>query len=1164
MPHNMNWKWISVFVAATGALCLSVIASLPSAPSALPLPVYPQQPAPQSAQEPLRLRDTVLRWQVLPVHTQTTQSLTALTETLGSGLCVIDVNNDGWQDLFLVGGSGHTHHYGKLSWWHSQQGHHLLLNQQGRYFLDVSQKWGVSAPMAGMGCATADLDGDGWRDLAVTGAGANRLYRNRAGTGFDDVTASSGISADHWSTGASIVDVNQDGLPDLYIANYVHLRKGARTFERNKGFDTGNIAFDATLFDPLPNRLYLNQGQLRFTDVAPALGVSDVLGRSLGSRWVDLNQDRWPDLIVINDAQTPNQVYLNQHGTGFVRAAGPLAQLETPWSHDLTIADMTGDGQPEFLLSRHNGYPPVLLATTRHAAMADLAWKTGFASTGRLHGNGWGMAVADFNNDGRPDVYLGNGLVRPDADNSYTPQAQANTLLLANANNHFNMIAPADDGYPLSARGVVSADLDNDGQLEILLTNNNDPLQILVPEQSNARHWLGLDIADLPTGTRIDITLPEGRRTHWVGPAQGFLSQGDSRVHIGLGASARIDAVHLVMPSGATLALGALAVDRYHRFNRQGDSLATASSTQPPSPPPPAQPWAQDPVALQYLFDLLIALDSPQATALLYQLWDNRAGAGPDLLLPLNVERAPRLLWLLRSALQADDPQLQLRAIAHLRTLELEYSTAWLIPLLASTDSQVACAAAGAFEFFFAEEEAVTHRKYLAVAPLIQLLHSSDPARQICAANALANAERKRAVDPLLQHMATNTTPTARAAAIRALGLIRDTKAITPLLTQLGQPGLPDEVVASTLVALKRLDAPNLGATLQHVLGNASPTTSATSRLGILTYLRSHPDGLVFQREQLAPYETAALQVLQQTASPLPAATLNAALSLIQQAAPNAILPWMQSIWPQLQDDEQRADWLLAMLRMQQAIPAGIGNFLQSANDTQLQAFADALAGNSLTLTESQLDLLLQRITASAASGDLANAFMPALSTPSRERLSALLVQRSDGHGNKPPSTALCSLLSPSVVLEVVQVKQLRDPVWLECAYHNAATQRWTNADRLQLRIALNQLATATQPADAAIHSVLVVAAAQDALVAQTLLPSLLPALDDAQFHAALAAIMQHGLQDKVRDTLWQTLRASTASPARRLHAAHALLDGQTRTDILSILNSEILQHEIL
>lgn len=1163
----MNWKWILFFVGATAVLGHLVASMQPSAPAALPLPTYSAHSTPLTVPGATRLRDTVLRWQALPVHQQTTESLTALTETLGPGICVFDTNNDGWQDLFLVGGSGHTRLYGKPSWWHAQEGNHLLLNRQGRFLEDVSAGFGVSDPMPGMGCAYGDLDNDGWVDLIVTGAGESRLYRNLEGTRFEDVTATSGVRADHWSTGASIVDFNKDGLLDIYIANYVHLRKGARTFERNKGFDMGNIAFDATLYDPLPNRLYLNKGRLRFEDVAVEMGVNDVLGRSLGSRWVDLNKDHWLDLIVINDAQTPNQVYLNRAGNRFERSEGGYAGLETPWSHDIAIADINQDGEPEHLISRHIGYAPVLLSQARGREFTDLAWKSQLASIDRIHQNGWGLVVADINNDSLSDVYIGNGLIRPDTDNPLLTQSQANTLLLGSTPGKFVRMDGADDGYPMSARGVVTADLNNDGQLEVLVANNNNPLQILAPERISDHHWLGLDIADLPVATRIEVKLRERTVTQIIGARGGFLSQGDPRIHIGLGTDQVIEAVTLMLPSGKQKPLGPLTADRYYRLPNLDSTTEPEAVEQPAWQAEAAYSGLKDPSDLRYLADMLTRLQTPTATALLYRLWDTHTDLlAPAVLPSLDSERASRLLWIVRTALNSADVDVQLRAIHLVRSLELEYSAYWLIPLLQSEDAQVACAVANAFEFFFDEEEAVTHRKYLAVAPLIKLLHHPDPVRQICAANALANAERKRAVGPLLQLSARAGTPAAQAAAIRALGLIRDTKAIEPLQALLDQPqNLPTAAAASILVALKRLNAPDLAALLDAVLDAESPRTALPFRIGVLTYLRSHPDGLVFQREQLMPYETANLQALRRIPSAqLSATDLALGIDFIHHATPARALDWMQQIEPALTEDSQRARWLLAMLRLQPSTPAAFDAFAQSASRSALLEFAGGLTANRLHLTESQLQALTQRLGSGANADPLLAQMLPALDVASQPRLSYLLTQEPGAMWGTPPEQTVCELLTPAVLTAAVRNTSPQNPGWIKCAYHNAAKQNWPSADLLQLRIALNRFDTPTTVADNDRTALTIQAARLDPLVAQTRLIPMLSTLDDVRFHQALDVIMRHRLTGAVNDLLWQTLRTRSAPPARRFHAACALLATEPSTAVIKTLNAEVFQHEIL
>ena len=631
--------------------------------TALPTPTPRLSPSGSFATKPVQFSDVSLQWRLHLKHKQTAEQLTALTETLGSGVCIIDANRDGWMDVFFVGGSGHTRHYGRKAWWHPPRGNRLLLNKEGLNFEDVTERAGLHTEKPGMGCAVADLDNDGLRDLIVTGVGNNLLYRNKGDLTFEDVTADSGIGNDVWSTGASVADFDGDGLLDIYITNYVLFEKGARTFEKTSGFQTMlNGAFDPTLYNPAPNRLYLNLGGWRFRDVAEELGVSNSLGRSLGARWLDGNGDSWPDLLVINDSDSPNQLYLSEGGEAFSRAGNSHSPFEVGGAHDVAIADFNGDGTDEVLMTRGMGSPPVLLSRTdAHGEYTDVASSRGLARSHLLPFSGWGAASADFNNDGFLDLYVANGSLLPDADSKFVPQAQPNSLFLGASWGQFHLqTTSADQQYPHSSRAAVPVDLDNDGQLELLVTNNNDVLQVLAADKTGG-NWLLLDLTpsfkDVEIfGARLTVQTENRTIRRSLSPPMGFLSQGDMRVHVGLGEDAEIRKLRLDWRDGTSTVFEDVPLNRLLVVDGSANDIRPRANPNLPSFPAPDALAELDDPALLSLFRLM----SPNAArnrTLVEAIWERASARGREAVLEqLRPRRDILHLSLLKQALRDPSP----------------------------------------------------------------------------------------------------------------------------------------------------------------------------------------------------------------------------------------------------------------------------------------------------------------------------------------------------------------------------------------------------------------------------------------------------------------------------------------------------------------------------
>lgn len=834
---------------------------------------------------PVDFKDVTLKWNAAVTHQQLSTHLTTITESLGSGVCAIDVNNDGWIDLFFVGGQGHTRPYGKTSWWSKNTGNRLLINKEGHHFEDVTFKAGLSNHIWGMSCAVGDLNNDGLSDLIITGVGLNLVYKNNGNTTFSNVTPDSGIVDDNWSTGASLADFNGDGLLDFYLSNYVKFEKGARTFERDSGFKgTTNIAFDHTLYDPEPNRLYLNKGNFLFEDVGKEMGVENSLGRSLGAKWHDLNKDDWLDLLVVNDHGSPNQVYINNKGVGFIRGAEAESALEVAGSHDVVINDFDNDSFSEFYMTRRSGHSSVFLSPNFHGLAStnaqqppdktnprsysymDISWSNGLANTHLIPFSGWGATAADFNNDGFLDLYMANGMIHPDLDSKFVAQAQENRLFINNQDGGFELQRPlANREYPSSSRGVISVDLDNDGYLEVVVSNNNGALQILENEK-RVNNWIALDfrgnLKDSDVyGSKVILSTDSKKIFRTLNPQQQFLSQGDKRLHIGVGQDEEVERIKIQWRDGTETVFNSVDINRYYAVDKDSELLKAIDYRAKDYQHIKIELGLLDEEELIKLSRLLIGVVSPiynnddithiwsigSTNVRLSMLEQIVAHSGQN----ASTNDPLSYLTIIKQALVDESSQVKLKAIEILRKREMEVSVNWLIPLLTDTNFQVQCAVADAFSYFFNEEEAVIHKKNLAIPPLIKLLESKNVEAVICAADALAVAESRRAVIPLMELLKETGESRVQVAISRALGLIGDAGS-TSLISQMVQnSALTGEVVGAGLVALRRLNGLAAEYAFDTFFVGSYEDSSLRRRYDALAYLFSDIDGVIFPKAKL-------------------------------------------------------------------------------------------------------------------------------------------------------------------------------------------------------------------------------------------------------------------------------------------------------------------------
>jgi hypothetical protein len=520
------------------------------------------------AQAPVRFTDITQSSGIRFVHHNGAFGAKYLPETLGPGCAFIDYDNDGYPDILLVDGQdwpGHRQAASTLKLYH---------NNRNGTFSDVTSAAGLAVSMYGMGAAVGDYDNDGFDDIFVTALGQSRLFHNNGNGTFTDMTVSAGLSGiNEFSTSAAWIDYDRDGKLDLLVANYVQWTP--ETDIRCTLDGTHKSYCTPESYKGSSVRLWHNLGNGKFEDITKRAGVYDTTSKALGIAVLDYNSDGWPDLLIANDTQ-PNKLYLNKGDGTFSEKAIPAG---IAFSEDgvaragmgVDAADYDRSGRPSIVISNFSNQMMSLYHNEGNGLFVDEAPRSSVGQASLLT-LGFACFFFDYDLDGWPDIFVANGHLDSDIERIQKRIAyrQPPHLFRNLGNGKFDEATTSAGprfAAPKVARGAAYADIDNDGDLDLLITTNAGPVFLYRNDGGNRNHALRIKLRGTTSnrdGIGAVARIESGGEKQWqmLRSGSSYLSQSELVLTFGLGRKTKVTSVRIEWPSGKTDQLTDVSADQ--------------------------------------------------------------------------------------------------------------------------------------------------------------------------------------------------------------------------------------------------------------------------------------------------------------------------------------------------------------------------------------------------------------------------------------------------------------------------------------------------------------------------------------------------------------------------------------------------------------------------
>ena len=494
-----------------------------------------------------------------------------LPETMGSGCAFFDYDADGWLDIFLVNG---------MDWPEKKRATSypvLYRNNRNGTFTDVTRKAGLAVEMYGMGVAVGDYDSDGDADLYLTALGPDRLFQNQGNGTFKDVTRAAGLANPDYGSSAAWLDFDRDGKLDLFVANYVRWTRDTDIFCTLDGKTKAYCTPES--YKGVSPRLFKNVGRGVFKDVTDSAHLLDTSNKGLGVLVFDYNSDGWPDILLANDTQ-PNRLWENNKN-GTFKEVGVMAGVA--FSEDgvargamgIDAADYDQSGHLSVVIGNFSNQMIALYHNEGNGFFIDEA-PTSAVGPASLLTLAFGCFFFDFNLDGRPDIYVANGHVEDDINRvqQKVTHAQPAHLFQNLGRGQFKLVTAQmgkEFAAPRVGRGAAYGDIDNDGDLDVLVTSCGGSAALFRNDGGNRNAWAAFDLNGTRSnrdgiGAVVKVKAGGLTQTQVVKSGASYCSQSQLRLTFGLGDAGRVDEVQILWPSGATQVLRGLPVNRLHRI----------------------------------------------------------------------------------------------------------------------------------------------------------------------------------------------------------------------------------------------------------------------------------------------------------------------------------------------------------------------------------------------------------------------------------------------------------------------------------------------------------------------------------------------------------------------------------------------------------------------
>jgi hypothetical protein len=525
------------------------------------------------------------------IHVNGASAEKFLPEIIGAGGLFLDFDNDGWLDVFLVdGGSLADPAVARRA------RHRLFRNRRNpstssgqALFEDVTDASNIRHRDYGMGACAGDVDNDGLIDLYITNLGPNALYRNTGGGRFAEVPNAGGAASALWSTSCAFVDIDRDGDLDLFVTNYVDTSR-ANEFCGFAGPPAIRDYCHPLVYPPLPNVLYRNDGKGMFEDISKQAGIAPYRGNGLGVAVSDVDEDGWPDVFVANDS-TPNFLFHNNKNGSFTEIASVAGVAvasdgKARAGMGTAFGDFNGTGRLGLVVTNHETEMHSLFANLGGRLFSDVTVHSGIGPVTRPY-VGFGVVFFDYDNDTRLDIAIVNGNVMANvAQVRARGKLAQRKLLLRNVGERFvDVTKDAGPGFALEGvgRALAAGDVDNDGDLDLLVMNNGDRPNLLLNDGGNAANALLVQVLGGSTsltagttspstslrasnrsgiGTRLTLTTSGRRQVREIVSGSSYLAQNDLRAHFGLGQAQRAERLEIRWPDSSIEVVENLAANQ--------------------------------------------------------------------------------------------------------------------------------------------------------------------------------------------------------------------------------------------------------------------------------------------------------------------------------------------------------------------------------------------------------------------------------------------------------------------------------------------------------------------------------------------------------------------------------------------------------------------------